>query len=164
MSDEFIREDADLFNIPREIVFLVILIMVVPHTFEINVVNAMDSSYVRCSFFAAFWIVSLSAGSNIAGPFTSVSIDFLGIQVLVYSLLFLPFLLILLYSRIRTMKGSMSKRTTLRTTGITLIVHLVILFGFFWYTLDGWAFAQLYPLPIIHLLIIPKWLFKQSSS
>ncbi|MFW9807582.1 MAG: hypothetical protein ACFFFK_12710 [Candidatus Thorarchaeota archaeon] len=159
MSHEFIQNNANVVNVPREIVFLILIVILLPHTFEINVVNAMDASYLRYSIFAAFWTVSLTTGSNIAGPFTSTSLEFLTVQVIVFCVLFLPLYLILIYARLRAMKGSMSKRSMFRYTGVILVVQMFILFAFFWYSLDGWAFAQSYPLPFIHLLIIPKWMF-----
>lgn len=159
MSHEIIQDNTNKVNFPREIVFLILIVILLPHTFEINVVSALDASYVRYAVYASFWTVSLTTGSNIVGPFTSTSLGFMTIQVIVFCILFLPLYFILIYARLRTMKGSMSKRSMFRYTGVILLVQIFILFAFFWYSLDGWAFAQAYPLPFIHLLIIPKWMF-----
>jgi hypothetical protein len=73
---------------------------------------------------------------------------------LVLNFLFIPLNIFLIIAHSRFTKGTFSKRSILRAVGITLITQTFILFAFFWYQLDGWAFGQAYPLPILHTLIV----------
>ena len=138
----------------RILAILILVSILLPHTLDIAYANAMDNSYLQFTMFSTIWMLSLTTGSTIVGPFSSTSFEALTVQIQVFDILFLPVFLILIFAYWRFMKGSFSKKSIQRVIGLALIVQLFILFALFWYTLDGWAFAQSYPLPIIHILIV----------
>ena len=153
MSDDFTRDGLNIVNTSRELAVLIIVAVIIPHTIEFNVANAIDNSYLQVTVFAALWTASVASGFTIVGPYTSASVGFLTVRVLVFCILFLPLYPVLIIAQSQFMKGKTSRKSVLRIIGIVLIVQMFILFAFFWYSLDSWAFAQSYPLPIIHILI-----------
>lgn len=153
MSDMIIQDRLEERRPRRFLAILSIIALLLPHTLEFQRVGALDSTYVRFTVFGSFWMTSLETGSSIAGPYTSTSIEFLTVQIVIFIILFLPFYILLILAQFRFMKGTTSKKTIKRIIGLVLIVQMIILFGFFSWQLDGWAFAQTYPLPIIHILI-----------
>lgn len=154
MSDMVAQDRPEEKKTSRFLAILSIIALLLPHTLEFTRVGALDSTYVRFTVFASFWMTSLETGSSIAGPYTSTSIEFLTVQIVTFSILFLPLSLLLILAQWRFMKGTSSKRTILRVVGLSLFVQAVILFTFFWYQADGWLTNQSYPLPIVHALSI----------
>jgi hypothetical protein len=154
MSDIVAQEDPKERNGSRFLAILIMVTLFLPHTLEITRVNAFDNSYLQITIYAAFWLLSLETGSTIAGPYSSALLEFLTVKILVFCILFLPLYLLVIIAQLRFMNDTASKKTVLRGIGLTLFVQTFILFAFFWYTLDGWAFAQLYPLPIVHALTV----------
>ncbi len=154
MSDNITQESPKEWNGSKFLAILVVIAIFLPHTLEITWANAIDNSYLRVAVYAAFWMVSLETGSTIAGPYSSSFFEVLTVRILVFCVLFLPLYLLVIIAKWRFMKGISSKITILRTIGIALITQTFILFAFFWYQLDGWAFGQSYPLPILHALIV----------
>jgi hypothetical protein len=163
MSDMVPQDRPEKRKTSRFLSILSIIALLLPHTLEFQRVGALDSTYVRFTVFGSFWMTSLETGSSIAGPYTSTSIEFLTVQIVIFSFLFLPFGLLLIVAQMRFMKGITSKKTIKRIIGLVLIVQTFILFGFFSWQLDGWAFAQTYPLPILHALIV-RSVIRQGDS
>jgi len=153
MSEIVAQDRPDERNTSRFLVILLVVAIFLPHTLEITWNTAIDNSSVRIAVYAAFWMVSSEAGSTIAGPYSSTLFEVLTVRILVFCILFLPLYLLVIIAQWRFMKGTTSKKTIQRVIGLTLVVQLFILFAFFWWQLDGWAFAQAYPLPIVHALV-----------
>jgi hypothetical protein len=154
MSDVIVQDSPKEKNASRILAILLIVAIVFPHTLEIVTVNAIDNSYLQVAVYAALWMVSLETGSTIAGPYSFTLFEVLTVRILVFCILFLPLYLIVIIAHSRFMKGKASRKSILRIVGTSLIVQMFILFAFFWWQLDGWAFAQAYPLPILHVLSI----------
>lgn len=154
MSDMNTQDGPEERKTSRFLAILLIVALFLPHTLEITRVSQPDNSIVRFTMFAVFWMISLENGSTIAGPYSSTLLAIPSVLGLVLSVLFLPLNIFLIIAYSRFTKGTFSKRSIIRAVGITLITQTFILFAFFWYQLDGWAFGQAYPLPILHALIV----------
>ncbi|MBY8996755.1 MAG: hypothetical protein KGD60_03415 [Candidatus Thorarchaeota archaeon] len=153
MSDVIVQDSPKERDTSRLLAILIVVAIFLPHTLEFNWGNAIDNSYLRVALYAAFWMISLETGSTIAGPYSSTLFEVLTVRILVFCILFMPLYLIVIIAQSRFMKGVTSRKSLLRIVGSVLIVQMFILFAFFWWQLDGWAFAQAYPLPFLHILV-----------
>lgn len=133
---------------------LIITTVVGPHTLQISSASNIDASFLQLAMFSVFWTASYETGSTIAGPYVHTVLEFLSNPALILSVLFLPLYLIVILAQMRFMSGNTSRKSVMRVVALTLTVQTFVLFAFFWYRLDGWAFAQSYPLPIVHVLVV----------
>ncbi len=145
---------SEFWNVSRSLAFLILIALIGPHTLQISSTSYIDYSYLRYTVFSVVWAASYETGSTIAGPYIHSFLEFFSISSLVLSALFLPLYLIVIIMQMRYKKGTTSKQSVLHVVGLTLIIQAFILFTFFWFQLDGWAFTRSYPLPIFHVLVV----------
>ena len=152
MSDIVTQNRPEATRLSRFLAILILVALFVPHSLGISRLNQPDNSYIRYSVFAVFWKISYENGSTIAGPYSNTFFEFLSIPTLLFGALFLPLFITVIITQSRFIKGTTTKKSILCVIGLALITQVFLYPIFFSYRLDGWASADLYPLPIFYTL------------
>ncbi|RDE15651.1 MAG: hypothetical protein C4K48_03480 [Candidatus Thorarchaeota archaeon] len=136
----------------RFLPILILFAILTPHTLEITRVSLEDDSYTQSILVAGCWTLLQKDGSTIAGPYSSTLFLFPNELALLWTILFVPLYLCIIYTQWRLVRGITTKGKVLCVIAAALAIQLVVLMAFFSYSLDGWASGIAYPLPIFHVL------------
>ena len=145
---------------------VIIAALLAPHTLEVTSVNLVDNSYLRFTFAAIFWLLIREDGNSIAGPYSSTLFQLPSVQALLWTALFLPLCLVIIYTQWRFIKGMTTKNKAFRMIGIVLAIQVIVLVTFFAYALDSWSLAAAVPLPIVHVVsaLSIRWIHNQKKT
>lgn len=153
VSEGISRDNMSSGRSSRVLTTLVLIALLTPHTFAISRFSSpIDSSYTRSTLVAACWTLIQQDGITPGGPYSLTLFPFPNELTLLWTILFFPLYLCIIYTQWRFIKGITKKSKVMRVIAAALVIQLVVLMAFFSYSLDGWASGIAYPLPIFHVL------------
>jgi hypothetical protein len=133
------------------LVVLIAIFLLVPHTLYVEIASAVDNSYTSWMLIALVWVFSYTYGSNIAGPYSGVSLSLPDIWYLALSAgMILPSIL-LVWAVYQHSLGGNSTRIRLAII-IAVAVILILSAGIFSFALDAWYHTFAIPFPLLQLL------------
>ncbi len=133
----------------RQILILVLIFLLAPHTLSIEFRSLVDNHQTSIILVATVWTISYSYGSYLSGPFSSLSLLMPTIVHTIWSAMAMTLGVFLLWM---VSCRAWGKGKTIRGVLLgTLIIPLFYLVAFS-YRLDGWAGMDAFPLPVLQIL------------